>query len=235
MLKKYLFHTLLALVAMGILIMAVTGQLDWKSGTGFVQGEIDGTRIDMSAKFSARVLQEVGRDGAPVNKGDTLLLLDGAEMLPRVAQAQEALAQSLATLEKLRTGLRSEEIRKLEAQCAEAGAVRLRAVQNHKRCAELYAKSAISKKELEEAVRMLNQSLAQEACARAALDEGLAGTRQEDIAAAQANVGLMEAKLAEVQSLAEDLDLRSPIQGEISKILVKKGEFANNITLAQIF
>ena len=53
MLKKFLLPALLGLLGVGLLIMAVTGMLDTSPGVDFVQGEMDGTRIDISAKFSA--------------------------------------------------------------------------------------------------------------------------------------------------------------------------------------
>ncbi len=227
MLKKFLLPAFLTLVSSGIFIMAITGQLDWTSSAAFVQGEIDGTRIDVSSKISARVLKNIGKDGAPVHQGDLLMMLDGSEMLPRVAQAEYSLAQSAAALEELRNGIRPEELRKLQAQYEGAKAVYLRAEQHHRRCIELYRDKSISKQDLEEAIKLLHQSRSQEELCRAALDEGIAGARKEKIAAAEAAVRMYEARLNEVKSLANDLTLRSPVTGEISKMLVKEGELVN--------
>ena len=78
--RRFLLPAVLGLVAAGIAVMALSGLLDVDRENTFIQGEMDGTRIDVAAKFSARVAATPGRDGAPVRQGDLLLRLDGTEM-----------------------------------------------------------------------------------------------------------------------------------------------------------
>lgn len=227
MLKKFLLPALLGLLGVGLLIMAVTGMLDTSPGVDFVQGEMDGTRIDISAKFSARVQDEVGKDGAPVQRGDLLLVLDGKEMRARVRQAEEELRRAQATLEKLHNGTRQEEVRQLRSLHDEAAAALVLARQTYDRRAALHRERAVSTQARDEALNTLKSAVARERKARAALEEAMTGARDEDISAAEAEVRALEAHLAEVTSMAEDIQLRSPISGEISKMLVKKGELVS--------
>ncbi len=226
MMKKFILPAFLSLIAAGIFIMSVTGMLDVEKKSRFVQGEIDGDRIDIAAKFTARVAETFGRDGMSVDKGSVLLRLDDGEMRARVDQAKQALAHANALLEKLRNGPRTEEIQRAQAQVKEAEASLTRAMQNHKRCLSLYQTKSISRQEFEEAVKLLGQAEAKRSSAQAALQEALAGTRYEDIRAAEAQVHQLEANLAEVKSMARDLELCAPSSGEISKVLVKQGELA---------
>ena len=46
---------------------------------------------------------------------------------------------------------------------------------------------------------------------KAALEEAVTGSRQEDIAAARAATQALEARLQEVESMARDVELRSPV------------------------
>lgn len=114
--RRFLLPAVLGLVAAGIAVMALSGLLDVDRENSFIQGEMDGTRIDVAAKFSARVAATPGRDGAPVRQGDLLLRLDGTEMEARVLQTRQELERARAQLEKALNGTREEEIRRLHQQ-----------------------------------------------------------------------------------------------------------------------
>lgn len=217
-----------ALAGIGLLIMAVTGVFNGSAPgqSSFVQGEVDGDRYDITSKFSARVANEDAREGQAVRQGDAILTLDGGEMLERVSQARAGLSQARATLEKLENGTRSEEIRSLEAALKSASAARVRAEGSYRRISSLYSQRVASKDSLDEASRALSQARQSEAAAKAALDEGRNGARREDIEAARASVRSLEAQYREVQSIAKDLSLKSPVEGEVDKIIVKRGELA---------
>ena len=222
--RRFLLPAVLGLVAAGIAVMALSGLLDVDRENTFIQGEMDGTRIDVAAKFSARVAATPGRDGAPVRQGDLLLRLDGTEMEARVLQTRQELERARAQLEKALNGTREEEIRRLHQQHQEAVAALALAEKTHARCRVLHAQQAVSTQRYDEAVNALTQARARERAMKAALEEAVTGSRQEDIAAARAATQALEARLQEVESMARDVELRSPVDGEISKVLVDVGE-----------
>lgn len=222
--RRFLLPAVLGLVAAGIAVMALSGLLDVDRENSFIQGEMDGTRIDVAAKFSARVAATPGRDGAPVRQGDLLLRLDGTEMEARVLQTRQELERARAQLEKALNGTREEEIRRLHQQHQEAVAALALAEKTHARCRVLHAQQAVSTQRYDEAVNALTQARARERAMKAALEEAVTGSRQEDIAAARAATQALEARLQEVESMARDVELRSPVDGEISKVLVDVGE-----------
>ncbi len=224
MMRRFLLPAVLGLVAAGIAVMALSGLLDVDRENSFIQGEMDGTRIDVAAKFSARVAATPGRDGAPVRQGDLLLRLDGTEMEARVLQTRQELERARAQLEKALNGTREEEIRRLHQQHQEAMAALALAEKTHARCRVLHAQQAVSTQRYDEAVNALTQARARERAMKAALEEAVTGSRQEDIAAARAATQALEARLQEVESMARDVELRSPVDGEISKVLVDVGE-----------
>ncbi|WP_337392760.1 biotin/lipoyl-binding protein [Desulfovibrio sp.] len=224
MMRRFLLPAVLGLVAAGIAVMALSGLLDVDRENTFIQGEMDGTRIDVAAKFSARVAATPGRDGAPVRQGDLLLRLDGTEMEARVLQTRQELERARAQLEKALNGTREEEIRRLHQQHQEAVAALALAEKTHARCRVLHAQQAVSTQCYDEAVNALTQARARERAMKAALEEAVTGSRQEDIAAARAATQALEARLQEVESMARDVELRSPVDGEISKVLVDVGE-----------
>ena len=224
MMRRFLLPAVLGLVAAGIAVMALSGLLDVDRENAFIQGEMDGTRIDVAAKFSARVAATPGRDGAPVRQGDLLLRLDGTEMEARVLQTRQELERARVQLEKALNGTREEEIRRLHQQHQEAVAALALAEKTYARCRVLHAQQAVSTQRYDEAVNALTQARARERAMKAALEEAVTGSRQEDIAAARAATQALEARLQEVESMARDVELRSPVDGEISKVLVDVGE-----------
>lgn len=195
--RRFLLPAVLGLVAAGIAVMALSGLLDVDRENTFIQGEMDGTRIDVAAKFSARVAATPGRDGAPVRQGDLLLRLDGTEMEARVLQTRQELERARAQLEKALNGTREEEIRRLHQQHQEAVAALALAEKTHARCRVLHAQQAVSTQRYDEAVNALTQARARERAMKAALEEAVTGSRQEDIAAARAATQALEARLQE--------------------------------------
>ncbi len=222
--RRFLLPAVLGLVAAGIAVMALSGLLDVDRENTFIQGEMDGTRIDVAAKFSARVAATPGRDGAPVRQGDLLLRLDGTEMEARVLQTRQELERARAQLEKALNGTREEEIRRLHQQHQEAVAALALAEKTHARCRVLHAQQAVSTQRYDEAVNALTQARACERAMKAALEEAVTGSRQEDIAAARAVTQALEGCLHVVESMERDVEVRSPVDGEISKVLVDVGE-----------
>ena len=139
-------------------------------------------------------------------------------------QTRQELERARAQLEKALNGTREEEIRRLHQQHQEAVAALALAEKTHARCRVLHAQQAVSTQRYDEAVNALTQARARERAMKAALEEAVTGSRQEDIAAARAATQALEARLQEVESMARDVELRSPVDGEISKVLVDVGE-----------
>lgn len=227
MLKKAVLPVLVGIIGMSLVILAVVGALDVSDQPGFIQGEIDATRVDLSAKISGRVAEQLVRDGAPVQAGDLLLVLDSPEVEARVQQAEAALAVAQAELDKVNHGTRIEEIRQAENAHAEAEAALTMAEQTFARVKRLHDAKAISTQDFDQAGGNLQMAGEREKRARAAMDMARTGARTEDQQAISAQVQMTQAKLAEVESLRADTRLLSPITGEINKVLVRQGELVN--------
>lgn len=224
MLKRIILPALVGMAGLALLLLAVGGALDVSAKPTFVQGEIDATRVDVSAKISGRVADQAVRDGAQVKEGQLLLVLDSPELQARVQQAEAALAAARAQLEKIRNGTRVEEVRQAENAHAEAVAALTVAEQTFARIKRLHNAKAISSQNYDEAKSQLDMARQREKRARAAMDMAHAGARVEDEQAVDAQARLAEAKLAEVESMRADVQLRSPINAEVNKVLVRRGE-----------
>ena len=78
--KKVILPVLVGIAGLALLLLAVGGALDVSNKPVFIQGEIDATRVDVSAKISGRVAEQAVRDGAQVATGELLLVLDSPEL-----------------------------------------------------------------------------------------------------------------------------------------------------------
>ena len=225
--KKVLLPALTGLAGLALLLLAVGGALNVPDRPDFIQGEIDATRVDVSAKISGRVAEQLVRDGAQVKVGDVLLVLDSPELQARVQQAEASVAAARAQLEKVRNGTRVEEVRQAENTHAEAVASLTVAEQTFARIRRLHEARAISSQNYDEAKSQLEVAREREKRARAAMDMAHAGARIEDEEAVDAQARVAEAKLAEVEFMRADMQLQSPMNGEVNKVLVRQGELVS--------
>ena len=215
---------LLGLIGLSIILLSMTGVLDVSYDRDFAQGEIDATRVDISPKLTGRVLEQLVEDGTSVKKGDLLLVIDSPEMEARVNQARAALAQARAVQAKAHRGARDEEVRQAETSLSEAQAARRIAQQTYERVRQLHANKAISSQDLDESRSQLSIAREREERAAAALEMARTGSRIEDIEAADAQADLAQAALDEALATSRDIRLSAPMDGEVSKVLVRQGE-----------
>ena len=227
MFNKVFLPCVIALIGLGIAIMSLTGMLNTETRKDFVQGEIDAARVDVAAKFAARIEEKIAAEGASVQKGDLLLKLDGLELKAKVRQADQAVAMAAAQLEKANNGAREEEIRQAETALAEAKAALTYAEISFKRVKGAYDAGAASGQSYDETLAAYRRAKASVDRYQATLDMARAGARAEDKEMAEAQLHQAQGVLAEALATAEDLELKAPVSGEISKVMVHQGELIN--------
>ena len=106
----------------------------------------------------------------------------------------------------------------------EARVARRIAQQTYERVRQLHANKAISSQDLDESRSQLSIAREREERAAAALEMARTGSRIEDIEAADAQVDLAQAALDEALATSRDIRLSAPMDGEVSKVLVRQGE-----------
>src|SRR5205085_9378179 len=127
-------------------------------------------------------------------------------------------------LEKLQHGARPEERRQAAAQVQKTDASVALAKLELGRRRPLAANGIASQQSLEQAVSSMQVAEANDSANRAALELINAPPRGEDVAIAQANLGLAEANLDAQRALLEKMQLRSPIDGVVLRRYLKTGE-----------
>ena len=133
------------------------------SASGFIEAE----EVSVVAELGGRIVEVLADEGDEVEEGQVLVKLDTALLEAQIAQAQAALEMAQARLAQVEAGARPEEIRKAEAELAQAKAACDGAYQAWQDALalrdnpqELEAKIDAARTELEVAEHRLKQAIA---------------------------------------------------------------------------
>lgn len=221
---------LIAAVGIFLTVAVLTrgfGVLDGRNGKELtLYGNVDIREVDMAFRLSGRIASIPVEEGQAVKRGQLLAALDTAPVADRVAAADAAVAQANAALAKAENGNRAQDIAQARARFEAAKAARDNAAADHKRREALVASGAISRSLWDQTVTGLHQAEARLAEAAEALSLLEAGTRKEDIAAAQAQLASAQAQRAAAGTDLGDTKLVAPTDGTVVTRAMEPGAIA---------
>jgi len=191
-----------------------------------LQGQIDARYIDVSPKILGRVARLEVREGDEVQPGTPLVVLDSPEVQAKVSEAQSALAAASAKQQLLDDGIRREDVRTAQATWERAVSNATLAEKTFKRMNALYTQGLISQQRNDEVETAYHSATQAADAARAQYDLSVNGFRREERAAAAAVTRGAGFAVEEVDALAADISLKSPISAEVDKVILQKGELA---------
>jgi multidrug efflux pump subunit AcrA (membrane-fusion protein) len=172
---------------------------------------------------SGKVVQVLVDQGDRVSAGQPLARLDTRHVLTDQRRLQAQRGEAAAVLEELRAGPRKEQIDAARAEVANRQAQVALQKLNTSRRELLIQTRSVSQEEFDSAKFGLESAQARLEAARHRLDEMLAGTRSEQIQAAEAAVDQLDAALADLDHQLDDCTLMAPFSGTISERLVDEG------------
>ncbi|MCX7564986.1 efflux RND transporter periplasmic adaptor subunit [Sulfitobacter sp. F26169L] len=207
-------------------VVAVAALLMWsvrQPATYLVQGEVEATRIDLSAQITARVSETPVGFGDRVSAGDVVVQLQSPQLMAQLATAQAAIAVAEANRD-LAFSTRPETIAVYEAQLSKAVADVTLAQSNYDRIIKLRENSVVSQANLDQITNTLNAAIQAQAAAQANLDQARNGTSEEQKAVAVAQVKQAEANRAQLKANVDELTVVSPIDGEVTTRTAEVGK-----------
>ena len=217
---------------LGLIGAAVLGFVVWgfwrasQPPAPYFQGQMEAREADIAPKVTARIARVAVTEGQQIQPGDLLVEMDSPEVRAKLAQAEAAKAAAQAVSDKAQHGARPQEVQmaRLNWQRAQAGAEL--AHTSYQRVQSLYDQGLVSAQKRDEAHTQWRANAAQAEAARAQYDMAASGARAEDKAAAAAQVRQVDGVVAEVQAAEAETQLRSPVGGEVAKVLAKEGELS---------
>ena len=217
---------LLGLIALltVVVIVAVVGLIALRPEKTLIQGEAEAAEYRVSGKVPGRIEMYLYEEGEQVKKGDTLVIIYSPEVEAKKAQALAAREMAEAVNLKAKHGARSEQIQGAYElyQKAKAGEEIYR--KSYERIQRLYDKGVVSAQKRDEVEAQYKVSVANVKAARSQYQMALSGAREEDKAAAEAQVAKVDGILQEVAAAEAEKYLLSPCDGEVSELFPKPGE-----------
>ena len=217
---------LLGLIALltVVVIVAVVGLIALRPEKTLIQGEAEAAEYRVSGKVPGRIEMYLYEEGEQVKKGDTLVIIYSPEVEAKKAQALAAREMAEAVNLKAKHGARSEQIQGAYElyQKAKAGEEIYR--KSYERIQRLYDKGVVSAQKRDEVEAQYKVSVANVNAARSQYQMALSGAREEDKAAAEAQVAKVDGILQEVAAAEAEKYLLSPCDGEVSELFPKPGE-----------
>lgn len=189
-----------------------------------LQGQIEARTINIASRGQGRVGRILVQEGDLVSEGQLVAELALPELEAKLAQArdQESAAkeeQSLAA-----AGPREREKEALKAEWERKLALAELAAKTRERLQALYSESMISSERRDQAIAAATASAAAAQAARDRYDMALAGSRPQAKAEAAQGSSAATAKVAEVEALAANRALYTPVSGQVCRVMLEEGE-----------
>lgn len=199
---------------------------------------VDGTIVSVSAKIPGKITEVLVKEGDEIRSGQVIARIDARDVLAQRAQAEASLAIAKAKYDAAVAGSRPQEIsqsraalEQSKAEIDQAQANMENAEKNYERMNRLFQDGAISAAQKDDArtayvvAKKMWQAM-QEAAngANQKLDLVAAGSREEEIRAAAAQVQQAEAALEGTTLTNEYTTIIAPIGGIVALKNVNPGE-----------
>jgi HlyD family secretion protein len=196
-----------------------------ENGTIIASGTIEAVEVNVAAKTSGQIEKIFVEEGARVQAGDRIAVIDSASLAIQLRQAEAAVDLTEAQLELLLKGARREDIRQVEEAAKQAEATFDLAGKDLERIRSLYSKESVTLKMKQDAETRFQVAQAQYAAAQQALQKVRKMTRPEEVQAAQARRAQAEAGRDLLQKTIADATIISPTEGIITHKAREPGEF----------
>jgi HlyD family secretion protein len=224
--KKQHNNILLAILgfAVVIIIVALIGFFTLGRDPEVMQGQVEVSEYRVSSKVPGRILEIRVKEGDYVKVGDTLAILDAPEVRAKMEQARGAENAAAAIELKAQNGARKEQIQGAFQVLQQAKAGLEIAEKSYQRVQRLFDEGVLSAQKRDEVYAQYKAMEAQCKAAQSQYDMAVAGARQEDKLAAQAQVSRARGAVHEVNSYLGETVQVAQMEGEVSTIYPKVGE-----------
>jgi HlyD family secretion protein len=190
-----------------------------------LQGYVEGEFVYVAAPLAGQLETLSVQRGAQVKNGDPLFALEcGLETAAR-EETERKLVQGKANLEDAKKGKRPVEIESAEQMLKQARAVLVLSEKEYKRQDDLYHRGVSSAEDFDRARSTRDQDQHRVSQLEADLQTAHLGSRDDQVAAAEANVRALEAALAQADWNLAQKHQGAPQDGLVFDTLYYQGEW----------
>lgn len=190
-----------------------------------VQGYVEGEYVYVASPFSGAVRTLAVSRGAQVQPGDALFALDPQPEQSARDEAARRLSQARAQYEDVKKGRRTTEVESMEQQLRQARAALALSEKNFARQQELFRTGATAASALDAARAQHDQDQHRVSQLEADRQTADLPSREDQIAAAEANVRALEAALAQADWNLAQKRQSAPQAGLVFDTMYRPGEW----------
>ena len=196
-----------------------------ETGAISASGTIEAVEVSVAAKTSGQVKNVFVEEGARVQTGDQLAVVDSDSLAIQLRQAEAGVDLAESQLQLLLKGARVEDVRQTEEAAKQAEANLFLAGEDLKRIRSLFEKESATAKMKQDAEARCQVAQAQHEAAEQALLKIRKLSRPEEVRAAQARLAQAEAGRDLLKKTIADATIISPTSGIVTHKAVEPGEF----------
>jgi HlyD family secretion protein len=217
-------------IVLGLLIIIAIATVffivNWKKTPvdTFLSGMVETRHIDVASKIAGRIDSLLVQEGDSVSKGTVLAVLESKELTAKVEQARGAMDAAGAKNALAKNGARPQELEAAEKSYLQAKAQYELLEKTFTRMNNLHKDSVVSSQEFDQVQTQYISARELMDAAKAKYEMVKEGARQEDKIAASSVYYQAYNAYREATAYLEELSLKSPIHGEIEKIISDPGE-----------
>ena len=196
-----------------------------KSEPDTVQGYVEGEYVYIAAPYAGALESLSVQRGTQVSERGPLFVLNSAPERAARDEAERRVAEARANLKDATKGRRPSEIASLEAQLMQVKAALVRSESDLARLVAVKDPSAVTAEELAQARSARDQDRGRISQIEADLKTARLGSREDQIAAAEATVRALEAVLAKAEWDLSQKQQAAPRGGLVFDTLYREGEW----------
>ncbi len=216
-------------IAVGVALAGVVGYGIWMAlapAPEPIYGMVQAKSVDIASKVPGRVDQFNVREGDTVKMGDIVAVLNLPEVEAKLKEVEALHVAAQAKAEMVDEGARPQEKAAAKAQFEQASAGEALARKTFNRVKALYKDGLISRQKYDEAYAQYQSAKQLQTMAKQKWEMAQIGARAGEKEAAAALSERAKEGVAQVASLAGEKHVITPINGEVSRIFLEKGEIA---------
>ncbi|WP_456297335.1 efflux RND transporter periplasmic adaptor subunit [Vibrio sp. AK197] len=191
-----------------------------------IQGQIESQQYSISSKVAGRIDKVFVRKGDQVQTGQLIFTLHSPEIEAKLQQAQANKAAAGALAQEAQQGARQQQVQAAKDQWLKAKAATDLREKTYLRVNNLYQDGVVAEQKRDEAKTQWEAAKYTESAAYQMYQMAQEGTRDEEKQAASEKERMAAGAVAEVEAYAQDTQIESWFEGEVSQVLLQSGELA---------
>ena len=191
-----------------------------------LQGQIEARQYSISSKVSGRINQVLVRKGDIVEQGQLIFTLLSPELVAKLEQAKAGSEAASAMASAAETGARKQQVAAARDSWQKAKVAAELAEKTSQRITNLFDEGVVAEQKKDEALTQLKAANFTENAAFQMYQMAKEGTRAETRKAAQEKARAARETVAEVKSYADETNVNSWHDGEVTQVLLRSGEVA---------